>query len=378
MGYHAAGKGECMARKNVVYLLGAGFSAPLDLPTMSDFFRKSKEMLHALAGNLKDIFHEVFDLMRDVDHARRDIKLAPYYIEELLSVIEMENVAKPGGPDRTELLKDYIRAVIRHYSPKIHNPFPTSKFPDGFWSHLFGDSRDRVGDRLNNYGVFLQRMVGLSYVAPSTPHFPARAVQYDLADRQDVEYAIVTLNYDLVLEDLLRHIDAMFQPIAPGPTAAGGLRIAKLHGSVAEGSDIMPPTPLKGAVEDVRGEWEKAFGYLCEANCIRIIGYSLPESDPHIRYLLAAAAMNSHELLEAIDVINTDETRTFQIRMERTFTDDRLNVRYADASQYINGFSAAPTQVASLPDGKRRITLTDLEERHDNFMATTPGPPRPI
>jgi hypothetical protein len=61
----------------VVYLVGAGFSAPLGLPVMRDFVVKSKDML---ASHPKEFghFENIFALIKDMNAAK--IITAPTYL----------------------------------------------------------------------------------------------------------------------------------------------------------------------------------------------------------------------------------------------------------------------------------------------------------
>ena len=85
---------KATANENVVYILGAGFSAQFGLPVMSNFLEKSKDM-YALKGstNLRgtdvdffnDVYLEIDKLRRCKDFYASDMT----NIEEILSLFEM-------------------------------------------------------------------------------------------------------------------------------------------------------------------------------------------------------------------------------------------------------------------------------------------------
>jgi NAD-dependent SIR2 family protein deacetylase len=71
--------------ERIVYLLGAGFSAPLGLPVMSNFYFKSQDMFLTdpeKYGHFKD----VFDTIRDMSIIKNYYDANLFNIEEILSV----------------------------------------------------------------------------------------------------------------------------------------------------------------------------------------------------------------------------------------------------------------------------------------------------
>src|SRR5205823_3247496 len=127
-------------------------------------------------------------------------------------------------------------------------------------------------------------------------------------------YSVVTLNYDLVLENCFSYLAEHFH----AEKEHGFFReceedlgqfdehthLAKLHGTVDAGT-IVPPTWNKGLQGNIRPAWRLAYKLLTEANHIRIIGYSLPLADAYVKYLLKAAIIHC-ERLKTIDVLCLD------------------------------------------------------------------------
>ena len=85
--------------------------------------------------------------------------------------------------------------------------------------------------------------------------------------------------------------------------------LIKLHGCVDDPSSIVTPTYRKHFQDSddcqSSSRWLEAGKLLCGANHIRIIGYSLPETDAYIKYFLKWSALNPKNL-KSIDVICYD------------------------------------------------------------------------
>jgi len=151
------------------------------------------------------------------------------------------------------------------------------------------------------------------------------------------QFAVVSFNYDLCLEESLRKAnDLFYYPKFRSIYKKDFIPIFKLHGSLnwKHGYDgnvrptddyrimkedefvakqaqlwpqawkdympmIIPPTVFKEELYFPSGQerirrhftdlWREAYRLLCEASCLIIIGYSFPEADPHARWLLKAA-----------------------------------------------------------------------------------------
>jgi hypothetical protein len=118
----------------VVYLLGAGFSAPLGLPVVSNFRIKSYE-LFARDPEKFSHFQEVFDRINDLSRIKNFYDANLYNIEEILSLLEMEQHLE--GKRLAESFIKYIVDVVSHYTPAIE-PHQPGQLP-GNWQHwLFG------------------------------------------------------------------------------------------------------------------------------------------------------------------------------------------------------------------------------------------------
>lgn len=93
--------------ERIVYLLGAGFSAPLGLPIMSDFYFKSQDMFMAEPDKYSH-FKEVFDTIRDMSHYQELLRCKS--IQPRLGILGAFAGAIPSAP---RVLKEEVPAVVR-------------------------------------------------------------------------------------------------------------------------------------------------------------------------------------------------------------------------------------------------------------------------
>jgi len=120
----------------VVYLVGAGFSAPLGLPVMRDFVMKSKDML---ASHPKEFghFENIFALIKDMNAAKSYYSADLFNIEEILSILEMSE--RVGGRSTKRFIK-YIVDVIEFYTPPQPETDP-SRLPGNWYDYPIKKNR---------------------------------------------------------------------------------------------------------------------------------------------------------------------------------------------------------------------------------------------
>jgi SIR2-like domain len=271
--------------EHVVYLLGAGFSAPAGLPVMANFVSLSKDQFASSSDTLQHYArtYEIFDRLAKVKNFyATDLS----NIEEILSILAVNDVAE-ASTDR-ETFVQYLVDVVERATP-TPSRYP-GKLPSNWRALAFGEDRT-----LNDYGNFVLSLTrrGTSYDSTSE-RFSHSAVSDGLPT-----YSIITLNYDCLLERTAGYIRKFLglevnlaRNAIPGPDQ---VCLAKLHGCTSDAS-IVPPTWSKGSVNLPTAAWKAALHELGRANHIRILGYSLPASDLNVRYLLKAAALRSFHL----------------------------------------------------------------------------------
>lgn len=350
----------------VVYLLGAGFSAPLGLPVMSNFLMKSKDMYFADTGRFGS-FKEVFDTINDMSVSKNYYDADLFNIEEILSVLEMQELV-----GRSRLKKDfvqYIINVIKYFTPEVQDR--NRNLPGNWHGFLFSG-----GPQQSEYGYFVANLLGLQFEkAPNA----AGAATYVKLPRPTTAYSVVTLNYDMVLESYAAYVErnharkyandeeALDFYLGLEPTHAGprSVPLAKLHGSVDTGV-VVPPTWNKALNHDLLSSWKLAFKLLSEANHIRVIGYSLPTADAYVKYLLKAAAIHAPHL-KSIDVLCLDGTGEIRRRYEEFIEFDRFRFVSGSVVDYLKANHQAHIPKPAI--APHILEMNNLEAVHEEFFS---------
>lgn len=329
--------------EKTLYVLGAGFSAPLGMPVISNFLGVSKDMFQNEPDRYKD-FASIFDRIDRMGKAKNFIHCDLNNIEEILSIIEMESFVE--GRDETTEFRKYIHDVITHCTPPLGlaewaktNPWHQVLFKcsnNADWSCFF---------------AFVAMLFNLKF-AVDTEH----AITSTLGDTEPPKrYAIVSLNYDMVLENIAGVLSSQYgvpnMKFVETPTSKpyarddGTISLAKLHGSV-DPLTIVPPTWNKTRRGEIEPAWRLARQLIAEANHIVFIGYSLAPADRYFRYLIAAGVLGSQNL-KSIGVVNNDHnafgnyTALFNFSAMRHIGSDTLNFL---KEQCLNNAGNKPTQ----------------------------------
>jgi hypothetical protein len=287
--------------EKVVYLLGAGFSAPLGLPVMSNFLVRSKDLFGAQSDKYRH-FEDVFKTIAHMHVCKSYFEADLFNIEEILSILEMREGLESTSEVRSFI--KYIVDVIQYYTPPLTQPPPVR--PGGWMDSIFGR------DTWSLYGAFVGSLFNLAFSVTWPPGSPdAGVISFARNDNAKANYAVVSLNYDLILENLGLFLNERYssakqvrflRDFAQNPSADKiEVPLAKLHGS-ADSGQIIAPTWNKSLHPKLVSNWKKAHELLADANHIRILGYSLPTTDAYIKYLLKSAVVNSSNL-KRIDVI---------------------------------------------------------------------------
>jgi hypothetical protein len=258
----------------VVYLLGAGFSAPLGLPVMRDFVVKSKDMFASHPKEFRH-FEKIFALIKEMSSAKSYYSADLFNIEEILSILKMSE--RVGGRSTKRFVK-YIVDVINFYTP----PPPETDPP-----HLPGNWYERPimkNSEWTPYFFFASSLLALRLRQDLS--MSSRRFHADPALNVPAQYSVVTLNYDLVFETMAKFLGAYFvggagfgfqSEFTTRPMHLSSL--AKLHGSIDTSNSVIAPTWNKTLSKRIIATWSKAHQLLRDANELRIIGYSLPVAD---------------------------------------------------------------------------------------------------
>jgi hypothetical protein len=348
--------------EKVVYLLGAGFSAPLGLPVMANFLVKSKDLFAAEPAKYRH-FEEIFSTIGNLHVCKSYFEADLFNIEEILSILEMREGLERSADRRSFV--NYVKDVVQYYTPR---PIPPPRqAPPNWLNSIFGQGP------WAHCAAFVASLFNLRCsVQWPNPGGPG-VITFARVENPRVEYSVVTLNYDLILEDVCSFLNQhhpsqktmVFKKDFTAPDNGNALTVplAKLHGSV-DSLEIIAPTWNKSLYPPITPAWRKAHELFEQANHIRILGYSLPTADAYIKYLLKSAAAGSQNL-KSIDVLckgalakkNFDEFVKFNFyRFKQTNLEDYVRANYQTAMD-LQHFGT-----------ERRFDI--LERVHESFMAS--------
>lgn len=342
--------------EKIVYLLGAGFSAPLGLPVISNFLTKSRDQYYANPEQYPH-FQSVFETVQEYSYAKNYFATDLFNIEEILSILEMR-----VGLDGTELsdsFKTYISDVIKHYTPE----FPVyGMFPGNWYDFVCGSH-----EQWKHFGSFVASLFSLEITESNTG--PGRQFTFRRTPTPGAKYNIVSLNYDLVVETAIAYLQNHKYLKCENTLAfdreftdAGTPWLAKLHGCVDSGV-IVPPTWRKFLFPGIQTEWNAASKLLSDATQVRIIGYSLPIADAYLKYLFKSSILRSTHL-KSIDVLTLDSDGSTKSRY-----DDFIEFNfYRFASANTMDYLQAITNVSKSSGHVRSVHYNKLETLHDQFM----------
>lgn len=260
-----------------------------------------------------DAIAAVLDFRLDAASAAYRIKLDLENIEELFSLasaksrtltqqIQLAIAATLDYKIKTAqepIVKFQSRAIL----PKVSNSWRHERFDEFITSEPFQYSCPA-------YEYFLKCMLG------------------DWNKKADFRNnSLITFNYDLLVENALKGLSI---PFTYGFNSKGydadAVELLKLHGSVnwakKESSTVsytvhnsyddllntnqtpqlVPPTWRKIFTGPLRQVWDKSLKSLEQATRIIVIGFSIPPTDNHFKYLLAAGLQHNISLREIVFV----------------------------------------------------------------------------
>ncbi len=333
--------------KNVVYFLGAGFSAPAGLPVISNFLFKAKNQW---AGNKQRYasFEDVFKYIDALSVAKNYVSVDLFNIEEIYSIAETHLLLQKS---KRADLEQFIKKVIEHHTPPFERqkePY-TSNAPDDV---LFG------GKTVAPYVRFccalgnLELNLDLLYRGVQQREIYLANYVIKPIEEPKARYKIVSLNYDLLIEKSIQYLK-------PTKDSQFELPIAKLHGSID--GQIVPPSWRKDINQGITEHWTNAARWIKEANEIRILGYSLPATDVYIKYLFSTALSEARNI-QKIDAICLDPEGNVRSRYENLFDFPEFSFYNVDLSGYLNELGNA--QGRAPKEKSFRFT----EENHERFI----------
>lgn len=356
--------------ERICYILGAGFSAPLGLPLMSNFLEKSKDMFLQQKDKYRN-FMEVFDRIINMHSAKTYYNSDLLNIEEILSILEIESALSSKKKKIVKYFIEYIQDVINYYTPKMGSHDPIRKLIS---TRLYGSD-----EKWTPYGCFVSNLFNFIFEY-STDY---NRIIIKLAEKSNNKYSVITFNYDMVLENILTFLgkylqysnesrdltDERFKYIASSNEYDPNWsmpHLAKLHGSVDRGN-IVPPTWNKSLNNKISDEWKRAHEILNDSTQIRFIGYSLPVSDSYVKYLLKSALIHDDKKLKnlhRIDILCLDDDKGSVKDRYREFIEFK-NAKYLmkDVKDYLGLLKTAHDGM-----GHEKLECNKLEICHDQLF----------
>lgn len=357
----------------IVYILGAGFSAPYGLPVMRDFLLRAKDLYFRDTTKYAH-FEKVLETIDKMHKAKTYYEVDLLNIEEVLSILDMEDHV--SGGERAKNFSQFIADVIIAYSPP----------PPVFGLNSTDDKRAYVGvgDRTGNiifrdeswkrFGFFVANLMNLRlrFEPYSLDRQSAYKLYWESQPSPRARYSVITLNYDRLFEMVAECIMNAAEPALDNSSPIALLRLAKLHGSVD--GEIVAPTWKKWTGKSLQKAWSQAYVDLCDATEIRILGYSLPPSDAYVRYLLEASILKSKHL-KKIDVVCLDDSAgTLEAHFRAFIHYKFMRFRNLDLKTYSSPddawFQLYTHSAVQSPRGVCWcFDYTNFESWHERFMA---------
>ncbi|MBU2755201.1 hypothetical protein HFU84_10855 [Acidithiobacillus sp. CV18-2] len=322
-----------------VFILGAGFSVDAGLPTMKTFIRDMRYAISwADSQNHSDIKQDLINTLKFIktsSSAGYRCKIDLYNIEDVFSLFD----AMPSGEvtQRKRFSMQKAIAATLEYRIAEYRAKPKTVLLH-IPTHVDTSLDDNYLELLNDEEGPSRKKVIPIYEAITA----ILSSKFSVKDREpQPKNTVITFNYDTLIEESLERMSIPYNlgisnnsfPLSiTSLYAASGnqydnessLQLLKLHGSIGwalsndsshmniyqtagqlfaasdQGYEQMvlePPTWNKGKSAPIlQSVWDSAITALSTATRIFVIGYSLPLTDSHFKYLMSASLMNNISL----------------------------------------------------------------------------------
>lgn len=315
-----------------VYILGAGFSCESGLPLVRGFLDRMRDSVEWLSRRNRDW---ETDAIGRVLHFRLRAASAAYRspidvenVEELFSLMS----AAGGKTSEAQDMRIAIAATL-DYCADVFQPthMPAIGMPRN--SPLANRLKAGNFHDINASLVNLSSEKCIAYRWPVSSAMMALMMGVLCTPASGSRNTVISFNYDLLAEDALRRFEipfsyglGVFEETHPPSWLQPGAetKLLKLHGSMnwRAGPDplrdliicpsyselvadkaapvLVPPTWRKEFVGPINNVWDEAIKAIECATRIVVIGFSIPETDVHFRYLLAAGLMANISLRKVV------------------------------------------------------------------------------
>jgi|WetSurMetagenome_2_1015567.scaffolds.fasta_scaffold12295_2 hypothetical protein len=348
-----------------VYILGAGFSAERGLPIVKNFMFEMRDAYDWLksAERLEEAkaIENVLDFRHDAAASAYRVKVDLENIEELFSLASA-STGFAKSKDLSKFIRIAIAATLDFCTSKttekqfgIQNQ-EALPFYEQYRNH---DQPNSIEYRnIPAYQFYIRSMLGMQ-------------------DTIQGENTFISFNYDTVVEEALSSMNVGFSYGFKAKTvnyktnilnlSNQNIKLLKLHGSVnwarveqaKKGAgklavydsydatraanaipELIPPTWRKVFDGNLEGVWNDAIDAIKIATRIVIVGFSVPETDNHFKYLLAAG-LQSNISLRDIVFVNPDGSQEFKERISNLFTtpqSSRVSFESSMTEQYMKPY----------------------------------------
>jgi SIR2-like domain len=348
-----------------VYILGAGFSADRGMPLINNFMFRMRDAHEWLLQ--QDRKHEA-SAITNVLKFRKEAASAAYRVKiNLENIEELFSLASASGNKENNLSGDIriaIAATLDFCStnqPELKFSIRTKGAMPSFES--YGCDDDFGGgvlyENIPIYRYYLDSMLGSQGVSRG-------------------ENTFISFNYDTIVEDALtsmgvgftygfHKVDATYNT-SRLKFESNGLRLLKLHGSInwtrekishsndtplqiydsyqevrekSATPDLIPPTWRKNFDGGLETIWGHALKAIESATRIIVIGFSVPETDTHFKYLMAAGLQNNISAREIV-FVNPASDGILETRISALFTNpesSRVRLIKKTTSDFLQGQS---------------------------------------
>ena len=316
--------------KKNVFILGAGFSNPVGMPSIREFYNTIKKIYldkrPSLSNFLTECFQSVVDYRNSLEKVSSKTTIDLDNIETLFSYLDMDN------PLQIEVRRNLIYTIINtlNISTDLDNVNTTNSMKSVKTYLGKEDVRYREGNdtnyNLNIYEYFACAIAGI---------IGTRKYDYKKDD------TIITFNYDILLDNIFSFMRIPIDYCYGEENQNTGLKYLKLHGSanwllckkckkitfydkgypnmLIKGCKIchdngvileplvVPPTWNKSEHrKEINRVWEVALKEMSLARKIFIIGYSMPPTDMYFEYLMSLG-LKDNDIIEKIVIVDRDE-----------------------------------------------------------------------
>lgn len=330
-----------------VYILGAGFSRLRGLPLVYDFMMQMRDALefHSARGNRREC-----EAIRAVLSFRLKSSSAAYRVQvNLENIEELFSLASASPTPMEESIRLAIAATLEF--SMLYRKAPIAKFDAA--NGLFANNRNWSFQEASS-GPYSG-----SWTAPAYEFI----VSAMLGERgAPNENTFITFNYDTLLEESLNGLDVPYSlgfSSHSSERSNARVKVLKLHGSIdwavpkrARTSiqvfenyrsiieadltpQLVPPTWKKDSRGVFNEIWNESLKALSNATRVVVIGFSIPHTDLHFKYLLAAGLQDNFSLREIVFVNPGDGLKLVKTRCDELFANQvhqAARVRFVDST----------------------------------------------